>query len=62
MEGEGDGRGRGWPVPVFEEMSLSEAFLGKTGDGCMVDGEESMGEPGDESFTCSDVCESGSRV
>lgn len=54
MEGDGDGRRKGWPVPVLEEMSLSEVFLGKTGDGCMVDGEESMGEPG-ESVTCSDL-------
>lgn len=42
-------------------MSLSEVFLGNTGDGCMVDGEESMEELG-ESVTCSDVSDSGSRV
>jgi hypothetical protein len=61
MEGEGGGRRKGWPVPVFVEMSLSEAFLRKAGDGFMVEGEESMEELG-ESFTCSGVGDSGSRV
>ena len=46
---------------MLEEMSLSEGFLGKMEDECMVEGEDTMGEPG-ESITCSDVGESRSRV
>jgi hypothetical protein len=46
---------------VLEEISLSEGFRGKTGDGCTVDGEESMGELG-ESVVYSDGGDIGSRV
>lgn len=43
---------------MFEEKSASEVFRGKTGDGWMVDGEESMGELG-ESTVYSDAGDGG---
>lgn len=61
MEGDGDGWRDGRPRPVLEEMSLSEGFLGKPGDGWMVDGEESTGELGGSAL-CSEVGDIGWRV
>lgn len=61
MEGDGDGWRKGRPGPVLEEMSLSEGFRRKPGDGWMVDGEESIEELG-ESAVCSEVGDIGSRV
>ena len=61
MEGDEGGRRKSWPSAVLEEKSLSEVFLGKMGDGWMVDGEGSMGEAG-ESTGYSDRGKNGSWV